>query len=186
MGKILVLYHSNSGNTKKMAELVAQGVNTVANSQVRLRSIHEATAADLFWCDGIALGSPTNLGTIAWEMKKWWDDVSRETWGNIDGKIGCAFSSSGSWGGGAEITCQALCTVLINFGFLVFGVTDYVGPRTSPHYGSISAGEPKNAVDQESCHRLGKRLAEWVAIYCDGNKKLNPLTADYARMANTA
>ena len=45
----------------------------------------------------------------------------------VDGKIACAFSSSGGWGGGTEPACQSLLTVLLNFGFLVFGVTDYAG-----------------------------------------------------------
>ena len=49
------------------------------------------------------------------------------------------FSSSGGWGGGTELACQSLLTVLMNFGFLVFGVTDYAGKLTTAHYGAIAA-----------------------------------------------
>ncbi len=99
MGNILVLYHSNSGNTANMAQYVADGVRSVENIELRFKTIDEADADDLRWCDGLALGSPTNLGTISWRMKQWWDELPPDLWSTIDGKIGCAFSSSGGWGG---------------------------------------------------------------------------------------
>ena len=75
MGNILVLYHSNTGNTAKMANLIAEGAATVSNMEIRKLTIDDATADDLLWCDGIALGSPTNMGSMAWKVKKWWDTV---------------------------------------------------------------------------------------------------------------
>ena len=150
MGKILVLYHSGSGNTAKMAEHVGSGARLVAESDVRVRSVDEATPEDLQWCDGIAVGSPTNFGSISWRMKRWWDELPLELWGTQDGKIACVFSSSGSWGGGNELTCQALMMVLINYGFLAFGITDYVGPKFAPHYGSVVAGEPREEMAETS------------------------------------
>ncbi len=137
LAKILVLYHSNTDNTRQMAELVAEGARQVTGADVRLRNITEADHEDLEWCDGIALGSPTNYGTISWQMKKWWDEQPIENWGKRDGKIGCVFSSAGAWGGGQEWTCMALMSVLINYGFLVFGLTDYTesdSPRTMAPY----------------------------------------------------
>ena len=128
MGNVLVLYASGTGNTEKMARLVAEGAGEIPETDVRVRSVEEATVDDLRWCDGIALGSPTNYGSMAWKMKKWWDELPLENWGKEDGKIGCAFSSSGAWGGGTELACLALLIVLINYGFLVFGVT--VGSMT--------------------------------------------------------
>jgi NAD(P)H dehydrogenase (quinone) len=47
-------------------------------------------------------------------MKKFWEDLLPD-WQKIDGKIGCAFSSEGGWGGGAELTCQTLMTIMLNF-----------------------------------------------------------------------
>lgn len=185
MGKILVLYESNNrGYTEAMAKIVAEGAESVPFIEVRLLSVAEAAKDDLIWCDGIALGSPTNLGTVSWRMKKWWDGVSFDVWLKLDGKIGCAFSSSGSWGGGTEHTCQALNTILMNFGILVFGVTDYVAPKTAPHYGAICAGEPRSEAERAMCLRLGRRLAEWVAVYFDGQYDLHPANADYDRQPN--
>ena len=165
MAKILVLYDSHSGNTKKMAEYVFDGAKSSGRNEVKILSIDEATTKDLKWCDGIAVGSPTNMGILSWKMKKFWDDCGNELWGKIDGKIGCAFSSEGGWGGGAEITCQSILTVLINFGFLVFGVTDYVGDKFTLHYGATNAGLPeaKNAV--EACQMIGSKLDYWIDKY---------------------
>ncbi|MCC6037840.1 MAG: flavodoxin domain-containing protein, partial [Armatimonadetes bacterium] len=56
MGKVLVLYDSATGNTKKMAELVAKGAAKVPGIEVRLKSIDEATPEDVLWCDGLAVG----------------------------------------------------------------------------------------------------------------------------------
>lgn len=181
MGRILVLYHSQSGNTARMAELVGEGARSVKETEVRVRSTKEATAEDLGWCDGVAVGSPTNFGTVAWEMKRWWDTVMYDSWLKVDGKFACAFSSQGGWGGGAELTCQALSTILLNFGFLVFGVTDYVGKQRTLHYGAICAGEPRADWEQESCRRLGLRLAEWVACFVDGRKDCHPSQSTYPR-----
>src|SRR6185503_6014954 len=103
MNQILVLYDSKSGNVAKMAQLVAEGARGIPQTEVRVRSIDEAVAADVLWCDGLAVGSPTNMGVLSWKMKKFWDEVMEPHWMEIDGKIACAFSSAGGWGGGMEL-----------------------------------------------------------------------------------
>lgn len=181
MGKILVLFQSGTGNTRAMAERIAEGAGGIDGMEVRLRSEEEALIEDLHWCDGIALGSPTNLGCVSWKMKRWWDEVATPEWLNLDGKIGCVFSSSGGWGGGSEVACQALTNILINFGFLVFGLTDYAGKKMTAHYGAVCAGEPRSEAEIETCRRLGLRLAEWVAFYVDGRPEYHPLKQTYSR-----
>jgi NAD(P)H dehydrogenase (quinone) len=180
MGKILILYCSKSGHTEKMANHVGEGVAQIPEMEVKIKSISEANREDLIWCQGLALGSPTYLGTVAAEMKKFWEDLLPD-WQKLDGKIGCAFSSQGGWGGGAELTCQALMTIMINYGFLVFGVPDYSGHQFTTHYGAVQAGEPKDEKEIASCRRLGRRLAEWVAVYAEGRKDLHPLNGLYKR-----
>ena len=61
--RILVLYYSKDGHTKMMADLVAEGAAAIPPAEVRLKSVAEATADDLVWCDGVAAGSPTHMGT---------------------------------------------------------------------------------------------------------------------------
>ncbi len=189
MAKILVLYHSKDGSTEKMARYVAEGavsLRDVSESrptvyvEVRLRSVDEVEREDIYWCDGLALGSPTHLGTVSARMKEFWEGLLPD-WQKLDGKIGCAFSSEGGWGGGAELTCQALMTIMLNYGFLVFGITDYVGNQLTAHYGATQAGQPRKAEEIEACRRLGLRLAEWVSVFSDGRNDLHPLHGPYRR-----
>jgi NAD(P)H dehydrogenase (quinone) len=172
--QILVLYDSASGNTAKMAHLVAEGAMTIPDTDVRVRSVDEAKPEDVVWCDGLAVGSPTNMGLLSWKMKRFWDETMGDQWMKLDGKIACAFSSAGGWGGGMELACQSVLTMLMNFGFLVFGVTDYAAKMVTLHYGAVAAREPRTDDAQAACRLLGKRLAEWTAVYIHGRKDLHP------------
>jgi len=165
MINILVLYHSTGGNTKKMAEYVFEGASANSDCSVKLKSVEEATKEDIIWCDGIAVGSPTNMGILSWKMKKFWDEIGDGLWGKVDGRIGCAFSSSGGWGGGAELTCQSIISVLLNYGFLVFGTPDYVADKFTLHYGAITAGMPIEKKEIDACKKLGEKLAHWTVKY---------------------
>jgi NAD(P)H dehydrogenase (quinone) len=182
MNKILVLFDSKSGNVAQMAALVAEGAQSVPDTEVRIRKVDDASAADVVWCDGLAVGSPTNMGLLSWKMKRFWDETMNDSWMEVDGKIACAFSSAGGWGGGMELACQSLLTVLMNFGFLVFGVTDYAGRQTTLHYGAVAAKAPRDAAIQESCRLLGRRLAEWTALYVHGRKDQHPAAKNIPRL----
>ena len=174
MNKILVLFDSASGNTRRMAEFVAEGAKSISDTEVRLLSVDEAKAEDVVWCDGIAVGSPTNMGILSWKMKRFWDVEMFSSWSQVDGKIGCAFSSAGGWGGGMELACQSILTVLMNFGFLVFGVTDYVSRDLTLHYGAMTAKDPREPDCQDACRKLGRRLAEWTAVCMHARKDEHP------------
>jgi NAD(P)H dehydrogenase (quinone) len=171
--KILVLYDSQTGNVEKMAHLVGEGAREIQGVEVRIRKVGgegeiRATPDDVLWAEGIAVGSPTNMGVLSWRMKKFWDEEMGPHWMKVDGKIGCAFSSAGGWGGGMELACQSLLTVLMNFGFLVFGVTDYASRDMTLHYGAVSAKSPDDEAARAACTILGRRLAEWTALCVHG------------------
>jgi NAD(P)H dehydrogenase (quinone) len=107
-------------------------------------------------------------------MKRFWDDDMRPHWMKIDGKIGCAFSSAGGWGGGMELACQSVLTLLMNFGFLVFGVTDYASRDLTLHYGAVSAKAPADEAAKGACRLLGHRLAAWTAVCVHGVASAHP------------
>jgi len=179
--RILVLYHTTTGNTKLMADLVVEGAAAVPETEVRLRGVDEATADDLVWCDGVAVGSPTYMGTVSWQMKQFWDVTAQTLWPRIEGKLGCAFSSSGGLAGGGELTCLSILTVLMNYGMFTFGIPDYVAPGRTLHYGAVCAGRPRDEADREACRRLGRRLAEWVQALILGRSEHAPTVAAYDR-----
>lgn len=182
MNKILVLFDSNTGNVAQMAALVAEGARQVPDTEVRLRALPEASPEDVLWCDGLAVGSPTNMGILSWRMKQFWDEAMAEHWMKVDGKIACAFSSAGGWGGGMELACQSLLTVLMNFGFLVFGVTDYASKKLTLHYGAVVAKAPREEESQESCRILGRRLAEWTSVFVHGRTQDHPNLKQASRL----
>lgn len=181
MGKVLVVYHSETGHTKQMAEYVVHGAESIPGTETRLRSVDEAQGADILWCDGLAVGAPTYVGALSWQMKRFLDECVPEVWGKADGKIACAFSSSGGWGGGAELACLSILTALMNFGFLTFGLPDYVGRQFTLHYGAVTAGAPEREEAIAACRRLGERLAQWVAVLIEGRRELHPLLTRKSR-----
>ncbi len=174
MGNVLILFDSTTDHTATMATHVAEGARQIPEMTVRLVHVDDATVEDAVWADGIACGTPTYVGLTSWKMKKYWDEISHPTWGQMDGKIGCAFSTSGGWGGGAELTCMSILIMMMNVGMLTFGVTDYVGHQFTLHYGAVSAGQPRTDAEVEAGRRLGKRLAQWVAVYVDGRQDQHP------------
>ncbi len=183
MNRILVLFDSKTGNVAKMAALIGEGAASIADTEVRVRSIGDANAAaDVIWCDGLAVGSPTNIGVLSWKMKRFWDETMAEHWMKIDGKIACAFSSAGGWGGGMELACQSILTVLMNFGFLAFGVTDYAAKMLTLHYGAVVAKEPRGEADEAACRLLGRRLAEWTAVMVHARVDEHPVRKPTSRM----
>jgi NAD(P)H dehydrogenase (quinone) len=181
MANILILFSTKTGNTENMANYVKVGVEKIPGHLVRMLSCSEASAEDIKWCDGIAVGTPTNSGLLSWELKKWFDDLPTGVWGFVDGKFGCSFSSAGSIGGGGEIACMSVLQLLINFGFLVFGVSDYVDNNYSAHYGAIMANSYKTRSAEDSCIRIGQRLAEWLSFYIHNETGQHPVVKNEKR-----
>ena len=79
------------------------------------------------------------------------------------------------------MTCMALLTMMMNYGLLCFGVTDYVAPQRTLHYGAAILGEPRTQSEKDICIRLGQPLAEWVSYYVDGVVENHPNRVSYER-----
>lgn len=188
MGKILIIYDTDSDQrfTESMVPFVREGVERVGGMEVRVRFVSDAVADDVFWADGIAIGCPTHLGGVSWRMKKWWDDNTPNVWFKTDGKFAVPFTSAGSLGGGGELACQAMSIMMMNMGYLVFGITDYVAKKESLHYGAVVAGEPRSDHAQDACRRAGMRLAEWVGFWVDRREECHPLKVTYNRFWEVA
>ena len=102
MTKALVVYYSRSGNTKKMAEAIAKGIEK-EGVEVDLKEVKDVNAEELLKYEGIVIGSPTYYGSMAYQIKKLFDE-SVEFHGSLDGKVAAAFSSAANIGGGNETT----------------------------------------------------------------------------------
>jgi len=140
--KILILYYSRHGATRKLAELIAQGVAHVPNCEAVLRTVPavstvtEATEpavpdsgapyvelTDLEECAALALGSPTRFGNMAAPVKYFLDGSSAQ-WisGALAGKPACVFTSTGSLHGGQESTLLSMMLPLLHHGMLIVGL----------------------------------------------------------------
>jgi NAD(P)H dehydrogenase (quinone) len=151
MARILVVYHSESGHTARMAELVAQGVSE-AGGEADLRKVQDAPVAELTNYDGIIAGSPTYYGQMSAPLKQFFDE-SVKLHGKLAGKAGGAFTSSALVGGGNETTILSILQAMLIHGMVIQGTA------TSNHYGPVSIGKPDDRAGRE-CVELGRRVAE--------------------------
>ncbi len=70
---LLILYHSQTGNTKRMANAVLSGAQKCEEIEVKLLKAFDATLDDLLWCDGLIVGTPENFGYLSGGIKDFLD-----------------------------------------------------------------------------------------------------------------
>lgn len=147
MPKILVIYYSRSGNTQKMADLVAEGVRK-SGAEATVVPVDKAKVGDMEKVDGVIMGSPTYYGTMAAELKKFLDDSVR-LHGRLVGKVAGAFSSAANVGGGNETTVLDILKAFLIHGMIVPGNVN------GDHYGPVSINAPDKRAS-EQCLRMGE------------------------------
>ncbi|HEX8787905.1 MAG TPA: NAD(P)H:quinone oxidoreductase [Telluria sp.] len=186
---ILVLYYSRHGKTRRLAELIAQGIESVPGIEARLRTVPavstvaEATEPDipasgapyveledLAECAGLAMGSPTRFGNMASAMKYFLDGTASE-WlsGTLSGKPAVVFTSTGSLHGGQEATLLSMMIPLLHHGMLVMGLpytepelmtTESGGsPYGATHWAGVDGKRPVTDDEKRLAIALGRRLA---------------------------
>ena len=190
MAEILVLYYSAGGSVRRMAELIAEGVERVPGAQSRLRTVPKVSAGfekvassipesgppycelgDLEECAGLALGSPTRFGNMAAPMKAFLDGTG-SLWqkGTLIGKPACVFTSTGSLHGGQETTLLSMMLPLLHHGMLIVGLpysnAELNATRTggtpygASHFAAVADDQPISEAERALCVAQGRRLAE--------------------------
>lgn len=108
---ILIVYHSQGGNTLSMAQEVARGAASIPNIRVLLKKAGETQAKDLLDCDGLILGSPEYFGYMAGALKDLFDRTYEELRGHprILRKPYAVFISAGNDGQGALRSIERIC-----------------------------------------------------------------------------
>ena len=186
---ILVLYYSRHGATRKLAELIAQGIESISGCEAVLRTVPAVSAVseatepavpssgapyveltDLENCAGLALGSPTRFGNMAAPLKYFIDGSSGQ-WlsGALAGKPACVFTSTGSLHGGQESTLLSMMLPLLHHGMLLLGLpysepalmTTASGgsPYGATHWSGIAGDNNISDDTRALAIALGKRLA---------------------------
>ena len=153
MAKIIIVYYSCSGNTEKMAQLVAEGVKK-EKVEVKIKNVKEVEPKELLDYEGIIMGSPTYYGGAAAPIRDLFDQTVKFH-GKLEGRVGGAFTSSGCIGGGNETTILSMLTAMLIHGMVIQGNSD------DDHYGPVAIEAPDKRA-KENCLALGQRVARLV------------------------
>jgi NAD(P)H dehydrogenase (quinone) len=152
--KILVLYFSEGGNTRKLAEAVSKGVEDVEGVDVVLKHTDNVTKEDFISSEGIIAGSPVYFGLMAAQLKKVFDDFINVR-KQMEGKIGAAFATSANPSGGKETTMMSIIQAMLVYGMVIVG-----DPMSATgHFGVSCVGAPDGDTE-DNAKKLGKRVAE--------------------------
>jgi NAD(P)H dehydrogenase (quinone) len=193
---ILVLYYSVGGSVRRMAELIAEGIERVPDAAARLRTVPRVSTnianvnaaipqsgppycelGDLEECAGLALGSPTRFGNMAAPLKHFLDGTGL-LWqrGTLAGKPACVFTSTASLHGGQETTLLSMMLPLLHHGMLVIGLpytqaelnaTRAGGtPYGASHFAGLADDQPVSDDERTLCIAQGRRLAELSLKLC--------------------
>jgi NAD(P)H dehydrogenase (quinone) len=197
MIEILVLYYSVGGSVRRMAELLAEGVERVPGAAASLRTVPKVAPVtqeaqpgvppegapycelkDLERCAGLALGSPTRFGNMAAPLKHFLDGTGA-FWlkGTLAGKPACVFTSTASMHGGQESTLLSMMLPLLHQGMLIVG-TPYTEaglnatrtggtPYGPSHFAGTADDQPVSDAERALCIAQGRRLAD-VALKLRG------------------
>ena len=154
MIKVAIVYHSETGNTRKMAEFIREGCLKVQGVEAKVMPIDDLDRDFLESAQAVLLGCPTYEGSPSWQMKKFLDTVDVD----LSGKLGGVFVSQ-NWpgGGGADFAEMVLIAGMLVRGMLIYsgGIT-----RGYPylHFGAVSARSPEGLY-AERCLKLGENIA---------------------------
>lgn len=152
MVKVLIVYDSKTGNTEKMAQAIAKGANKIDSVTVELKKADETTNDDLVKADGIIIGSPTYYGLLSSKIKAM-IDTSVKIHGQLEGKIGAAFTSSGGIASGAETTLLSIIQAMLVHGMLI------KGRAKQQHYGLAVVQQPEED-ELTLCEEFGADFAK--------------------------
>ena len=151
--QVLVLYFSKGGNTAKLADSIARGVEA-GGAEAVLKNTAEVTKDDFLNAAGVIAGSPVYFGVMAAELKKIFDDFV-STRRKMENKVGAAFATGGHHTGGKETTMMSIIQCMMIYGMIIVG-----DPMdASGHYGVGCVGPPGDTAAGDG-FKLGIRVAD--------------------------
>jgi NAD(P)H dehydrogenase (quinone) len=195
MTKVLVLYYSSYGHIETMANAIAEGARE-GGATADVKRVPEtaplevaqaahfkldqpapiATIEELKDYDAIIVGTGTRFGRMSSQMATFWDTAGG-VWmrGELNGKVGAAFTATATQHGGQETTLFSILTNLLHFGMTIVGL-DY-GFQGQMRNDEVVGGAPYGATtiaggdgsrqpsdtELEGARYLGRRVATTAA-----------------------
>jgi NAD(P)H dehydrogenase (quinone) len=169
--KVLVTYHSLSGNTERMAEAVADGVKSVSGTEVLLKRVGKVTADDLFSADAVVVGSPVYWSNMSGEVKTFFDNWQFK-FGvfpdfKMKNKIGAAFAVGGQVSSGKEVTMLTILAAMLGNQMIVVSGGGAFGASATTE-GDSPGIDNKELADAKA---LGRRVAEVAVMMQRGSSR---------------
>ena len=169
--KVLVTYHSLSGNTERMAEAVVDGVKSVSGAEAILKRVGKVTADDLFSADAVVVGSPVYWSNMSGEVKTFFDNWQFK-FGvfpdfKMKNKIGAAFAVGGQVSSGKEVTMLTILAAMLGNQMIVVSGGGAFGASATTE--GNSPGIDNNELAEAKA--LGRRVAEVAARFKAGSAK---------------
>ncbi len=146
--RLLIVYHTQSGNTGRLAEAVLKGARGAGTVDVKCLRAFDAGVDDLGDCDGLLLGTPENFGYMSGALKDFFDRTYYPLEGKLTGLPYAVFISAGNDGTNAE---REIGRIANGYGW------------RSVAEAHIARGEI-TAEDLEACEALGAAMAEGLAM----------------------
>lgn len=146
--RLLVVYHTQSGNTARLAQAVLSGASRVDEVDTILLRAFDADEDDLLACNGLLLGTPENFGTMSGALKDFFDRTYYPCEGRLTGLPFAIFVSAGNDGTGAVREIQRIAA-----GYGWRPVSDAL----------IARGDITDA-DLAACEELGEAMASGIAL----------------------
>jgi NAD(P)H dehydrogenase (quinone) len=171
--KVLIAYHSVTGNTEKMAQGVSDGAKSVAGTTVDLKQVNEVATEDLLSADAVIVGSPVYFGNVSGEVKAFLDNwflkfgVFRDA--KMRNKVAGAFVTGAAISNGKETAMQAIHAALLMNQMVIVSA----GGAFGAYGASATTGPDSPGIDDkelEAARALGKRVAEFAAVIQRGSR----------------
>ena len=177
MAKVAVVFHSGYGHTLRMAQAVAEGAGAELVTINAEGNLPEADWTTLNAADAIIMGSPTYMGSVSWQFKKFADASSKQWFSQAwKDKVFAGFTNSATMNGDKLSTLHYLFTLAMQHGGVWVGTgimasnskaatrndINYVGSYSGAMAQSPSDASPAEMLpgDLETARLFGKRVAE--------------------------
>lgn len=161
--RILIAYHSESGNTEKLAQAIRKGAASVDGAEITLRKTAEVKDDEIVNYDGILVGTPVQWSNLSAEAKKFLDRVGAALWkvkATGDGRTAGAFCTGGGLSMGKDVARLSILSAFLTMRFIVIGGVDADGFGTLGAEATTGTADPGvSEKELEEARKFGDRFA---------------------------
>ena len=147
-GKLLIIYHTQTGNTERLAQAVLAGAQEMEDVEIRFLRAFDADLDDLLWADGLLIGTPENFGYMSGAVKDFLDRTYYPAQDKVNGMPYSIFVSCGNDGSGAIFNIERIAK-----GYPLKSVIEPI----------ICKGEVTDAA-LEQCKEMGMTMAAGLSL----------------------